>query len=256
MKFSIFNSVILISILIIIGWMFNYDLSWIYILIPIIVWLLVTSFASFNIQWNFFLKSIFKGTTEKNQIALTFDDGPHPEFTPKVLELLEKHNAKGTFFCIGKNIQKHPEVLQEIAQKGHSIGNHSFSHSPLIDFNDKRKWLQEIYKTDEEIYKTIGKKSEFFRPPFGVTTPHLAKAIRKTQHQVIGWNVRSFDTVSHQTPEKIIKRILSKTNPGSIILLHDHLPGIIPILEQLLPELQKRNFNFVTVDELINYESI
>lgn len=259
MKFKVFNSTILTSILIILGLILKCNLDWAYIFIPIIIWLFIVSVASFNIQWNFFLKSISKGNSDGNKIALTFDDGPHPEFTPKVLELLEKYNAKATFFCVGKNIKKHPEILLKIFQNQHIIGNHSFSHSTKIDFNDKQGWLDEMNSTDIEIQRIIGKKTLFFRPPFGVTTPHLANAIQKTKHKVIGWNVRSFDTVANHNSDKIVKKILAKTKSGSIILLHDHLPGIVPILEQLLPELQKRNFTFVTVDELINskpYETI
>lgn len=258
MKFKLLNYIVLTTVLVILGLSFWCNLSWFFIFIPIIFWFFIVSIASFNIQWNFFLKSISKGNSEGNKIALTFDDGPHPELTPKVLELLEKYNAKATFFCIGKNVKANPEVLQLIDFKKHTIGNHSFSHSKKIDFNDKKNWLEEINSTDLEIQKIISKKPEFFRPPFGVTTPHLAKAIGETQHKVIGWNVRSFDTVSNQTSEKVVERILKKVKPGSIILLHDHLPGIILILEQLLPALQKRNFKFVTVDELINckpYES-
>lgn len=234
------------------GLIFWYGLNWVFIFIPFIAWLTIVSVCSFYIRCNFFLNSISKGNPAENKIALTFDDGPHPEITHKVLELLEKFNAKATFFCIGKNVKMHPEILTKINTSQHTIGNHSFSHSTKIDFIKKSEWLDEIISTDLEIKKIIGSKPEFFRPPFGVTTPHLAKAIDETRHTVIGWNVRSFDTVSNQNPDKVVKRILSKTRPGSIILLHDHLPGIVPILEQLLPELQRRNFKFVTVDELIN----
>ena len=254
MKFKLLNYIILTSILIILGLSFWCNLKWVFIFIPITLWLLIVSISSFHIQWNFFLKSISNGNPERNEIVLTFDDGPHPEFTPKVLELLEKYNAKATFFCIGKNVKANPEILQLIDFQNHTIGNHSFSHSKKIDFNDKKKWLEEINSTDWEVQKILGKKPKFFRPPFGVTTPHLTKAVQETNHKVIGWNVRSFDTVSNQTSEKVVERILKKVKPGSIILLHDHLPGIIPILEQLLPALQNRNFTFVTVDELINYE--
>ncbi|SMC34670.1 polysaccharide deacetylase family protein [Moheibacter sediminis] len=256
MKFKLLNYITLTSILIILGLIFWYDLNWGFIFVPGIIWVLIVSIVSSNIQWNFFLKSISKGNPEVNKIALTFDDGPHPEFTPKVLELLEKYNAQATFFCIGRNVEKYPEILVKIYENQHIIGNHSFTHSHKIDFNNKSKWLDEINSTDDKIQNIIGQKPQFFRPPFGVTTPHLAKAIDETKHKVIGWNIRSFDTISNQNPDKIVKRILSKTKPGSIILLHDHLPGIFTILEQLLPELQERNFTFVTVDELINYESV
>lgn len=254
MNFRLLNYIVLISILIILGLIFGCDLNWVFIFIPILFWFLIVSVASFNIQWNFFLQSISKGNSKGNQIALTFDDGPNPEFTPKVLELLQKYEAKASFFCIGKNVKAHPEILKLIDLQNHTIGNHSFSHSSKIDFNDKKAWLEEINSTDLVIQKTIVKKPNFFRPPFGVATPHLAKAIQETQHKFIGWDVRSFDTVPKHTPEKVVDRILKKVRPGSIILLHDHLQNIVPILEQLLPALQKRNFKFVTIDELINYE--
>lgn len=252
MKFKLLNYTILISILIILGLIFWCNFSWFFVFIPVIIWFTIVSIASFNIQWDFFLDAVSKGNSSENKIALTFDDGPHREFTPKVLELLQKFNAKGTFFCIGKNVKINPEILQLIDSENHTIGNHSFSHSKNIGFSGKKNWLEEINAADLEIQKIISKKPKFFRPPFGVTTPHLAKSIRETNHQMIGWNVRSFDTISTQNPEKIVNRILKKVKPGSIVLLHDHLPQIIPILEILLPELQKRNFTFVTVDELIN----
>ncbi len=172
-----------------------------------------------------------------------------------MLDLLKKYNAQVTFFCIGQNIRQYPHILSRIHNEGHTIGNHSFSHSKTIDFNNTQNWLKEIKNTDSEVFKIIGKKPRFFRPPFGVTTPHLSKAIKETNHTVIGWSIRSFDTVPNNTPEKVVQRILKKVKSGSIILLHDHLPNIIPILEQLLPELQKRNFTFATVDELINSDS-
>lgn len=250
MKFQILNSIVLVTILILLGGMAKYDWPGVYILFPLILWAIVVPPGSFNIQWNFFLNAISKGNPAGNKIALTFDDGPHPEYTPRVLELLEKYDAKASFFCIGKKVKKHPAVLQEIHLKGHNIGNHSFSHGYWIDFNGKNSWLREIDFTDREIEKVIGRKPRFFRPPFGVTTPHLAKAIRKRHHRVIGWNLRSFDTVKN--PNLVVDKILKNVSPGSILLLHDHLPGILTILEQLLPELLARNFTFVTLEELID----
>lgn len=249
MKFQILNSVVLVTILILLGCMAKYDLSGTYILFPLILWVVIVSVSSFHVQWNFFLNAVSKGSSTENKIALTFDDGPHPNYTSCVLDLLEKHGAKATFFCIGKKLKKHPEVLQEIHLKGHSIGNHSFSHAYFIDFSEKNKWIREINRTDKEIERVTDKKPRFFRPPFGVTTPHLAKAIRKTGHTVVGWNVRSFDSLKN--PHQVVEKVLNEAKPGSIILLHDHLPGIIPILEELLPKLRSRNFTFVTIDELI-----
>lgn len=253
MKFQQFNYLTIIVLILLLGFILGYNLSWVSVLILMIFWILVVLISSFNVQWNFFLSAISKANTSTRKIALSFDDGPHPELTPMVLELLKQYNAKATFFCIGKNIDAHPEILQLIYNQNHTIGNHSFTHSKFIDFNGENDWFEELISTDHEIHKIIGKNPRFFRPPYGVTTPHLAKALKKTGHTAIGWNVRSFDSVSAQNPERVVSRILNRTKPGSIILLHDHLPQILPILEQLLPELRKRNFTFVTIDELIDY---
>ena len=228
-------------------WNFSWDLLW----IPVFCWLIFVSLASFNIRWNFFVKSIHSGKSNGRKIALTFDDGPHAEFTLKVLEILEKHNAKATFFCIGKNIKNYPEVIKKISENGHLIGNHSFSHSNFIDFNGKKSWLKEIEKTDLEIEKITGKKTRFFRPPFGVTTPHLADALRKSGHTSIGWNIRTYDTVQ-KSPEKIVQKVLKQIKPNSIVLLHDRHEIILPILEQLLPNLARQNYEFVAINDLIN----
>ena len=228
-------------------WNFSWNLLW----IPVLSWLVFVALASVNIRWNFFVKSIHSGKSNEQKIALTFDDGPHPVYTPMVLELLEKYHAKATFFCIGKNVQENPEVLKEILEKGHTIGNHSFTHSNFIGFNGKRSWLNELKKTDAEIEKATGIRPKFFRPPFGVTTPHLADALRKSGHLSIGWNIRTYDTVL-KSPEKIVQNILKQINPNSIVLLHDRHEIILPILEQLLPILARQNFESVTINELID----
>jgi peptidoglycan/xylan/chitin deacetylase (PgdA/CDA1 family) len=164
---------------------------------------------------------------------------------------LERHNAKATFFCIGKNVQNYPEIIKKIIENGHTIGNHSFSHSDFIDFNGKKTWLKEIEKTDSEIQQITGFKPKLFRPPFGVTTPHLADALRKSGHISVGWNIRTYDTIL-KSPEKIVQKVLKNVKPGSIVLLHDCHENIIPILENLLPGLARKNFSFVTVNELID----
>src|SRR5690606_27468827 len=197
-------------------------------------WFLMMAIASFSMSWKFYLKSITsnKIVTDK-KIALTFDDGPNSEFTLKVLQILKDYNAKATFFCIGQNIETYPEILRAIADGGHDIGNHSFSHDLMIDFNSTERWLQEIKQTDNSIHKITGKKTTLFRPPFGVTTPKLAKALKVTEHKVIGWNIRSFDTVINN-PQKILKRITKRVHPGAIILLHDKQSNVLLVLEHLL----------------------
>ena len=253
MKFQLLNFLVLLTILLLLGGIAKFDWPFFYVVFPVFLWFIAVSLAASHIRWNFFLRAVSKGNSSGKKIALTFDDGPHPKYTPAVLELLEKYQAKASFFCIGKKVKHYPEILQKMHSLGHSIGNHSFSHSYFIDFNSTNRWKEEIEFTDLEIEKAIGQKPVFFRPPYGITTPELARAVRKTGHVVVGWNIRSFDTF--KKPEQVIKKVLKQAKSGSIILLHDHRPEIVPILENLLPELLSRNFTFVTVEELIDYET-
>ena len=205
--------------------------------------------ASFNMGWQVFLKSFTHKKTTKKVIALTFDDGPHPEFTPKVLALLKQYDAKATFFCIGKHIEKHPELLKAIADAGHAIGNHSYTHSNTIGFKNKREWIAEIERTDAIIKQITAGKTKLFRPPFGVTTPHLSSALKTTNHVCVGWNIRTFDTF-FKSPKIISKRIIKRITPGAIILLHDKQENCIPVLEHILHTLQSEHYAMVTIKAL------
>ena len=224
---------------------------WWYVCV-LVLWFLMMAYVSFNMKLNFFLKS-FTGNPKMKakKIAITFDDGPNPKYTPEVLKLLKAYNAKATFFCIGKHVESHPELLKSIAQEGHQIGNHSFSHKTTIDFNSANKWIEELEKTDEAIEAVVQMKPTCFRPPYGVTTPQLAKAIKKTGHTVVGWNLRSFDTVI-KNPRWIVNKLIKGIQSGAIILLHDKQSNCIPVLECLLQHCNHENYKLVTVNELFN----
>ena len=217
-----------------------------------IVGLALITWGAFRIQANFFVKATHRGPLANRKIALTFDDGPHPTYTPQVLELLRRYQAKATFFCIGKNVEQHPDLVRQAHQAGHAVGNHSYTHAGTIDFHLQQGWLDELQQTDRAIEQAIGHRPAFFRPPYGVTTPHLAGAVRASGHHVIGWWVRPYDTLKSRTPDRIARTILRKVKPGAIILLHDTHDRIVPVLEQLLPELHQRGYALVTVAELID----
>jgi len=208
-----------------------------------------------SMRWNFHLRAFTrtKKISEK-MIAITFDDGPNKTYTPIVLQLLGKYNAKATFFCIGKNVESNPEILKSAIEKGHQVANHTYSHSNSFGFFNKKRFIEVIEKTDVLLESFTGKKNHFFRPPFGVTTPTLAKAIKTTGHKVIGWNIRPYDTVL-KNKEKTLKHIIKKVSPGSIILLHDTHDRIPYVLEHLLQYLQKHKYSCVTVTELVNNET-
>ena len=218
------------------------------------IWFLIVMMGSSFISSNYHVKAYCNNPSEKeNNIALTFDDGLH-EMTLPVLDLLKKYNAKATFFCIGKNIEKHPEILQRIVAEGHLVGNHSYSHSRFFDFYRKNRLIEELQKTNELIATISGKKAQFFRPPYGVTNPSIRRALEATGHKVIGWNIRSLDGVIKN--EKIIfNRITKRVMPGGIVLLHDTSLHTVNVLEQFLQFLQKNNYTVVSLEQLLNIKA-
>lgn len=222
-----------------------------YILIAL--FLVVIAVGSFSMGLNFFLKSFTQSKWEKTKtIALTFDDGPHPVYTPQVLALLENYKATATFFCIGKNVAKYPALFQQIVAASHTIGSHSYSHTSNIDFNSTKSWISELEKTDATIEQLIKSKPTLFRPPYGVTTPHLAKAIEQTNHTVVGWSIRPFDTSPIRDKDAMVKHIKRKIKPGAIILLHDTHERIPYILEHTLIYLQEHGYKTVSVNDLMD----
>lgn len=243
-------AVLMLIILIISSSFVNVSFLW-YVFV-FLVWLVITVIGSFSPHWNFHLNAFTSNSNiSTKKIAITFDDGPNSQFTPEVLNILSKYNAKGTFFCIGQQVEKNPEVLKSIVNEGHLAGNHSYSHNYFINFKSTQGWVAELQRTDNIMEKVIGTKPTLFRPPFGVTTPHLAKAVKASGHHVIAWNIRSFDTVL-KNPEVILKRLTHKLKPGSIILLHDNHPEIVYILERLLQFLQKNGYQMVTINQLLH----
>lgn len=249
-KITSFGTIILFLLLVIFDTTVGIALWWYIVLL--IVWFSIMVLGSFNMSWGFYVTAFTsnKNISKKN-VAITFDDGPNPEFTLQVLDILKQYNAKANFFCIGEHIETYPEIFKAIVAQGHAIGNHSFSHELMIDFNSTENWLSEIKQTDNAILKITSRKTKLFRPPFGVTTPKLAQALAVTEHHVIGWSIRSFDTVT-KNPERIVKRITKQLKPGAVILLHDKQTNVLPVLEHLLQVLQKQAYQVVTINELLN----
>jgi len=217
-------------------------------------WFLITLCGSFFIRWNYHLTSLHSNKKIAAQhIAITFDDGPHPEFTPKALELLKKYNAKATFFCIGMKVEKHPEILRRILKEGHLVGNHTYSHSKSFGFFNTEKVVSELKKTVQIIKDLTGKEILLYRPAFAVTNPMIERAVKQLKVSPIGWNVRSLDTTA-RSEKMILNRVTGKVTKGDVILLHDTSQKTISVLEQLLLFLQEKNLESVTVDRLLEIE--
>ncbi len=219
------------------------------VLVPLVSIAIVFVGAS-RIDSGFFLPAVTSYPCPEKKIALTFDDGPDLDFTLAVASLVERYGGRATFFCIGHRVERQPDLIRQVHERGHQVGNHSYSHGKWIDFKSKQGWLQEIRRTDAALaLATNMQPPTLFRPPYGVTTPHLAAALRETGHTVVGWRVRPFDTAV-QNPTQIVQRILARVKPGDIILLHDTHAHILPALEQLLPTLIQHGYKFVTVESL------
>jgi peptidoglycan/xylan/chitin deacetylase (PgdA/CDA1 family) len=190
---------------------------------------------------NYFLTSIHK--VQSPTVLLTFDDGPDPLTTPRILETLNTHGVKALFFIVGTKAEKHPEIVQQIIDNGHLIGNHTYSHPNLFALSSAKKVREEIQKGNEIIQRMTGKETIWFRPPIGYTNPIIARVIRSMGLTVIGWNKRSYDTVL-KDPIKLEKRTLGLTTPGSIILLHDNLSQTEKMLPSYIAQAKENGIIF------------
>lgn len=162
-------------------------------------------------------------STPYKSIFLTFDDGPEPGMTEKVLDLLDAVGVKGTFFVIAEKAKKHPALLKEIQARSHSVGNHSLDHRFVRYFNGYSPTLQWIGDSEKMISDLLGTPTIGFRPPWGVRTPALTRALQELQMPLILWNTRFYDAVTPWTPQKALRSI-QDAQSGAIVLLHDRQP--------------------------------
>lgn len=183
-------------------------------------------------------------------LHLTFDDGPEPRVTPQLLDLLAECKIKATFFLIGERMARHPEIVMRILEDGHTVGNHSFTH-PALWFCSRAKIRQEIGQTDELFEKMLGRRPNYFRPPFGRFGPGLLQTLRWSGHSMVLWNGSSLD-YKLKSSEEIASQIMHRAKPGTILLLHDGHRNSKLTLESLtlaLPELFARGQKFAALPE-------
>jgi peptidoglycan-N-acetylglucosamine deacetylase len=223
-----------------------------YVLCGIVVlYVWVTAYGSYNIEANYFVNSI--NTGKAKGVALTFDDGPDPETTPRILSILKELNVKATFFVIGKKVEVYPDLLRQIDEEGHIIGNHSYSHSFVIGFFSTKRLAADMAKCNEAISAAIGKTPVFFRPPFGVTNPRYVAALKENGLQSIGWSLRSFDTRA-KNKYQLIDKVISNLRTRDIVLLHDNIPVTVSALEDIVEHCKNKRLPLHTLSKIINRE--
>jgi peptidoglycan/xylan/chitin deacetylase (PgdA/CDA1 family) len=236
----------------------GYDLLYAAPLFIYIILFLLYSFVLFYgcyyIASNFFIPVICSANTDKEQIAISFDDGPSKAYTAEILQILKDNNIEAAFFCIGKNIPGNEIILKQIHNEGHIIGNHSFSHHFLFDLFSAKKMCKDLARLDEMIESLIGLKPKLFRPPYGVINPMVRNAIIKSRYIPISWNVRSLDTVI-KNEQKLLNKVNQSLKPGAIFLFHDTSKTTLTILSAFIQHVKESGYEIVRLDKMLNLKA-
>jgi peptidoglycan/xylan/chitin deacetylase (PgdA/CDA1 family) len=184
-------------------------------------------------------------------VALTFDDGPDPVYTPRLLDMLQEKGVKATFFVVGKRADQYPEIVRRTWDEGHMVANHTWSHQLLFCFLTPKRLRTEIERGSESICRSCGFRPHAFRSPVGIRHPLLGPYLKQAGLEYVSWRIRSCDTLIEKS-SVFARRILNKVSSGDIILLHDHLPRGTDVMLEALPgvidELRERGFEFVLTE--------
>lgn len=199
---------------------------------------------------------ILTGPGDEKKVALTFDDAPDIQFTRPILQVLDEHGIKATFFLVGYRAETYPDIVWEINEAGHAIGNHTYNH-PILPRMNVASFGDQVERTQQIVQELIGYRPKLFRPPYGAITESQLKWAVEHRYTVVNWNVDSLDWKSLKA-EEVSKNILDHVVPGSIILQHagggegEDLSGTIEALPQVITALKEQGYEFVTVPELLN----
>lgn len=214
----------------------------------------------FFLRLGMFVDVISRGPAEARGVALTFDDGPSPKSTPRILDLLDEAKAKATFFVIGKKAEKHPELVREILKRGHAVAMHSYAHHRLFSMKSARYVREDLKKAMAVLEEITGERPVLFRPPIGHTNPTIARVVKELGLEVIGWSVRALDGVAAADPKKVAARVKRGLEDGAIVLMHDaaeredRTPASVDALPAILAAMQAKNLDGVRVDAWLEDE--
>ena len=207
-----------------------------------------------------FVDVVWRGPDEARGVALTFDDGPSPEHTPQILDLLDAGRAKATFFVIAKKALAPPELLRSIAARGHAIGVHGYDHDRLLSLRSPQRVSDDIEKAIDAVTSITGERPVLYRPPVGLTSPRIAQALEWFDVTVVGWSVRALDGVKGASPDRVITRVKRGLRDGAIILLHDaaerddHRPASLDALPKILEAMRLHDLEGVRLDAWLGTE--
>lgn len=203
--------------------------------------------ASASIRSGVYLRAFCRQNTEEKVVYLTFDDGPVRGRTEKVLDVLKSRGAKATFFLIGSRVNGNEDIVLNILANEHHIGIHSYTHKNTFPLLSLDAMCNELYYCQSLLESLACRTVQFFRPPFGVVNPTVAKAVKICGLKTIGWNIRSYDTVDVERKngrKKVLNRIAKQLRPGSVILLHDRLQDEDLLVSELLDILDEKGYRY------------
>lgn len=189
---------------------------------------------------------VYINEREKPKIAITFDDGPNPQWTPKLLEGLKERGVKASFFVIGEKAKEYPEIIKNMYEEGHLIGNHTYSHVQLTTLSSE-KACEEITKTCQVLYDITGEQPQFVRAPFGSWDENLECNVSLIP---VKWNIDTLDWTTTNTAA-IVSKAVNRAEDNGIILLHDNYESSVEAALQIIDQLQEQGYEFVTVEELL-----
>lgn len=210
-------------------------------LILIALAVLILFSASLNMGWGFYLPATTRLSPLKKEVMLTFDDGPHPVYTPIILDILRENRIQAIFFCIGEKALENPGIVVRMINEGHKVGIHTMNHSAGFTVATKLMAENDLENCRKILSDITGTDIVLFRPPFGVTNPNIARAVKRLKLKTIGWSIRSFDTIK-KDEHKVISKVGKELHNGAIILLHDRLYSSPKILNGILETLEKQNY--------------
>lgn len=213
--------------------------------------------ASFSIRSNLFGKMFWRGNSGNREVAITFDDGPHPQYTREMLAILKREHVPATFFLVGKKVKVFPEVAREIVADGHEVGFHGFTHRSLW-MKSRRTLLDEVENSRRAFRDVLDFEPKLFRPPYGIRGPSILKMARSLGWKTIFWTRAGWDWTDI-SGEEVARRALKRPRPGSILLLHDSDgPSLeadrkrtVVALEIIIREFRSQGFSFARVSEIL-----
>lgn len=211
------------------------------------------TWGSVSLRSGLWCRAVWRGRSGRPEVALTYDDGPDPDSTPALLDLLAARGVRATFFCVGDKVRAAPELVRRMRDEGHVLANHSNGHSFWTNLYSTRRMTEEVRAAQGVLEDVSGRRPRFFRPPFGYANHATGGVAAALGLEVVGWDVRSFDTFIAD-PRRVAERVLARVRPGSVVLLHDgglSPQRVLPATEAILDGLESRGLRPVGLEELL-----